>query len=373
MEYDVENLKKKRQKARDAYYNLEPMMSDPEYDALSDLIKRLDPDSPELQTIGAPSPAISPWEKVQHEILMGSLDKVNSTEEFLKWVEGVKATNWFITHKIDGSSMELVYRKGKLIRCVTRGDGIIGEDVTTNVSQIPSVPKVLPVPTDVTVRGEVVMFKEIFNKKYSSEYANPRNTAAGKVREKKGGGKGCLDLEFLAFWSHFEEPLDQAFTMFFSVMWLENHGFKVPSYQASNELGSLKQIYEETVKNREQIPYEIDGLVVSVNDLKKLGELGSPNGRPRGQIAWKFEAAVGITKAVEVKWQVGPSGRVTPVLVVEPVEIGGVTITNISLHNISLFQELKLWEGCQVLVSRRNDVIPYVERNLELESISSSK
>lgn len=362
----ISELKEKLRNARETYFNLQPIMSDQEYDTLRDELSKLAPDEEEVTAVGAPVPQFSIWEKVHHEIPMGSLGKVNSEIEFDEWC--VKATeagakSFYITHKIDGSSMELVYKSGKLIRCVTRGDGLIGENVTVNMIKIPTIPTKLPVEIDLVVRGEVVMMKSVFEEKYSSEYANPRNTAAAKVREKKGGGESCKDLEFLAYWMNIPEDLPK--TIFYIMSWLSNHGFKIPIGTAVADPKDAKNIYDHTTSTRNLIPYEIDGMVITVNNLQILEEMGELNMRPRGQIAWKFDAAMGESIVTDVKWQVGPTGRITPVASIEPVEIGGVTITSVSLHNLSLFRELALSRGCRILVSRRNDVIPYIEMNLD--------
>jgi DNA ligase (NAD+) len=359
-------LRERLRAAREGYYNLAPAISDQEYDALKDELSKLAPDDDEVVAVGAPAPQFSVWEKVRHEIPMGSLSKANTEAEFDEWsarAAGAGAETLYITHKIDGSSMELVYKAGKLTRCVTRGDGKVGEDVTANVSKVPSVPKRLPVPVDLTVRGEIVMLKSVFAEKYAAEYANPRNTAAAKVREKKGGGEACRDLEFLAYWMSVPEDLPK--TLFFAMKWLSNHGFRVPEGTACGDAGDVKKVFASTTASRDAVPYEIDGMVVTVNNLKVLEEMGDLNMRPRGQIAWKFDAAMGESRVVDVRWQVGPSGRITPVASIEPVDIGGVTVTSVSLHNISLFRELALTRGCRVLVSRRNDVIPYIEKNLD--------
>lgn len=364
----IEELRNRLREAREAYYNLNPIISDQEFDALRDELSKLSPNDAEVIAVGAAVPRHSVWEKVKHEIPMGSLDKANSLEDMAAWAVKCSETSainsWFVTHKIDGSSMELVYKKGVLIRCVTRGDGIVGEDVTENVRKILSIPSNLSTPIDVTVRGEVVMMKSVFEEKYSKEYANPRNTAAGKVREKKGGGEACKDLEFLAYWVNFDDAKNEKESMFSLFTWLRNH-FKTPPCQETSVFSSISDMHQKTAEARNLISYEIDGLVISVNDLKILNELGELNGRPRGQIAWKFDAAMGETQVKDIRWQVGPTGRITPVAVVNPVEIGGVTITNVSLHNLDMFRELKLGEGSRVLIARRNDVIPYVERNLD--------
>jgi len=365
MTKDINELKSNLKKWRKAYYNLIPIVSDQEFDAAKDELSRLSPDDEEVMAIGAAPSQISVWQKVRHEIPMGSLAKANSEKELDEWVSKTQNVgSWVITHKIDGSSMELVYQEGRLVRCVTRGDGVIGEDVTSNISKVPSVPSSLKNPINMIVRGEIVMMKDVFTKKYAEEYANPRNTAAGKVREKKGEGEACRDLEFLAYWVHFEKS-EQPETLFLAMGLLDENGFKTPPFTKSKEIDSIKKIYTHEASRRDEIPYEIDGMVISIDDLSVIEEMGSINGRPRGQIAWKFDPAMRETRIIDVKWQVGNSGRITPVAVVEPVDVGGVTITNVSLHNLSLFHDLKLNQGNRVLVSRRNDVIPYLERVLK--------
>jgi DNA ligase (NAD+) len=363
---DIELLAKELKEAREAYYNLTPILSDLDYDAKKERLKQLDPKNEEVIIVGAAPPKYSVWEKVKHEIPMGSLDKVNSLEEFEKFANNIGINhNWVITHKIDGSSMELVYKKGKLIQCSTRGDGIQGEEVSENIRQVPSVPHTLPVEIDVVIRGEIVMLKEVFENIYAEQYANPRNTAAAKVREKKGGGADCQNLEFIAYWM--KSPTQQPKTMSGVFNWLKTHGFKIPESVTTGDLDTICKAHNEINNNRDKIPYEIDGTVISLNDLDLLEELGDLNMRPKGQIAWKFENSTVETNVVDIKWQVGHSGRLCPVCVVEPVGIEGVTVTNISLHNLSMFKDLNLFKGCRVLISRRNSIIPYVEKNLDQE------
>lgn len=372
----IGELKTKLREARQAYFNLSPIISDQEYDALKDELAKLSPNDPEVQKVGASPPTHTIWEKVEHKIPMGSLNKVNETAEFIEWVQSTGSCNDFnyegyllTTHKIDGSSLEVVYEDGKLVRTVTRGDGKIGEDITVNAIQIPNLPKTIPITEEVTVRGEVVMFKNVFEQHYAEQYANPRNTAAGKVRDKKGGGKDCQNLTFLAFTlmsataPDFEEKRFQA---------LRAMKFDTPDWIVGNLDGAIKA-HKEIDQTRDTIPYEIDGTVIRINDIKYQEEMGDLNMRPRGQIAWKFDPAMGITKVIDIKWQVGNKGRICPVAQIEPVQIGGVTISSVSLHNIAFFRNLGLWEGCEVLVSRRNDVIPYIERNLSQERIDSGE
>lgn len=359
-----DELRAKLKAWREAYYNLDPQVPDDVYDAAKDELASIKPDDEEVVAVGAAVPMHSVWEKVTHGIPMGSLSKANTREEFEKWAESTGEKEFFFTHKMDGSSMELVYIDGVLMRCVTRGDGIVGEDVTANVSRIPNIPQKLKSSVAMIVRGEIVMEKATFKEKYSEEYANPRNTAAAKVREKKGGGADCENLRFYAYEMHHDLRPGTYLEMMHELRELR---FTVPEYSSGGTL-TMAALFEKTKEERESLPYEIDGVVVSVNDMQALDNLGSLNMRPRGQIAWKFDAAKRETYIRSVKWQVGPSGRITPVAVVDPVNIGGVVVTNISLHNLLLFRDLKLREGNRVLVSRRNDVIPYIERNLDIEA-----
>lgn len=361
---EIQVLQTKLKEARDNYYNLSPSITDDEYDALKEKLEKLDPKNIEVTTVGAEVPKISVWDKVTHEIPMGSLNKVTSETEFLEWAaKHDPNTEYFMCHKLDGSSLELVYEDGFLTRGVTRGNGIVGEDITDNISQIPSVPKTLgrPVKGKVYVRGEVVMHISIFNKLYASEYANPRNTAAGKVRDRKNGGKDCKNLHFYGFelvlGSKRPKTEEEQFLA------LRNLGFMIPPCWRGTAQQMINDFKSET-DVRDKGIYEIDGEVISINDISYQDSFGSHAMRPKGKIAWKFESKTGVTKMVDVKWQVGPTGRITPVAVVEPVNIGGVSIENISLHNIKMFRELQLSPGDEVLVSRKNDVIPYIEANL---------
>lgn len=369
----VEYLRRKLRSARQAYYNLFPEISDQEYDALKDELLRLSPDDPEVTQVGASPPKHTVWEKVEHKIPMGSLNKVNSTAEFIEWVQSTgSCTDYMqdyllITHKIDGSSLEVVYEDGKLVRAVTRGNGKIGEDITVNAIQIPNLPQAIPIKEEVTVRGEVVMLKNVFEQHYSEQYANPRNTAAGKIRDKKNKGKDCRDLTFLAFTLISPTAPDYEDRKFQA---LEAMGFDIPNWTVGN-LDDVINAHKVIDTNRDSVPYEIDGTVIRINDVQRQDEMGDLNMRPRGQIAWKFDPAMGITRVIDVKWQIGTSsgGRITPVAQIEPVQIGGVTISSVSLHNLAFFKNLGLWKGCEVLVSRRNDVIPYIERNLSREKL----
>lgn len=361
----IEELRETLKRAREAYYNLEPIMADSEYDSMRDELQKLSPKNPEIQLVGASPPMDSVWHKVKHEIQMGSLNKVNNPEEFEEWANNTRSKLFCMTHKIDGASLELVYENGALIRGVTRGDGNVGEDITTNIMKIPSIPHSLPFPDNTTVRGEVVMFKDVFNSRYSDKYANPRNTASAKMREKKNNGKDCENMNFLAYWikddKHYESMSD-------SFRSLNNLGFDTPALSVGS-MDDMKQFFLTATENRSSVPYDIDGMVVSVLNLDLLESLGNVSMRPKGQIAWKFDSEQAESNILDVVWQVGNTGRVCPVAKIKPVKIGGVTIESVSLHNVKMFRELKLFRGCRVLVSRRNDTIPYIESNLDANEI----
>jgi DNA ligase (NAD+) len=356
---------------REAYYNLEPIVPDDVYDKKRDRLKQLCPEHFEVKAVGAHPSVLSIWEKVQHEIPMGSLDKVKSHEEFDKWVAKIGMTDqsdFAITHKIDGASLELIYQKGELVRGVTRGDGYIGEDITCNIKNIASIPQKLSIdnklqPINATVRGEIVMLKEIFDQKYADKYANPRNTASSKMREKKNKGSACKDMEFLAYWIKSNDKIDSMELMF---TYLKQIGFQTPPI-CQGPVKIIKENFIHTAINRASLPYEIDGVVISVASIPLLEELGDVSMRPRGQIAWKFESEKAESRILDVVWQVGLTGRVCPVAKIEPTKIGGVTIESVSLHNLKMFKELKLFRGCRVLIERRNDCIPYLAENLDSE------
>lgn len=362
---ELDELREDLRRYREAYYNLDQIVEDSVYDSKLERLRKLAPDDFEVKTVGATPPKLSVWDKVQHKIPMGSLSKANSPMELGEWAGTTGAEEFLFTHKIDGSSMELVYEKGQLVRCVSRGDGMIGEDVSDNIRLVPDVPAAIPVTEEVTVRGEVVMTKEVFERVYAAEYANPRNTAAGKVRDKKGGGVDCLNLQFMAYTlMSASAPSKESDRM----KVLKKMGFTVPDYGVGTAEDAVLFHASLAAGERDKVPYEIDGTVVRVNDVRAQEALGDLSMRPRGQKAYKFESAKGVTKVVDVRWQVGPTGRITPVASVEPVSIGGVTITSISLHNLAMFRDLALFPGCEVLVERANDVIPYLRENLSRPS-----
>lgn len=361
MSQEIEELAFRLKSARQSYYNLQPKINDIEYDALKTRLQELDPFHEEVLAVGAEALSDTPWQKVPHEIPMGSLNKANSQEEFKEWASKTESEDFLITHKIDGSSLEIVYENGKLIMCASRGDGQIGEDITKNAVRISTIPRVIQNTQKLVIRGEVVMLKSVFQEKYAEEYANPRNTAAGKLRDKKNSGKDCINLNFIAYTLIGNSEIQTEKEQFEA---LKNLGFAIPWYETGDTNKICKE-YEKIKSIRQEILYEIDGLVIRVYNLKQQSGLGELNMRPEGQIAWKFDPASSISTVLDVVWQVGHSGRITGVAKVAPVNIGGVTITSVSLHNLSIFKDLNLFKGSKVLISRRQDVIPYIEARID--------
>lgn len=357
----IEELKRLISQAREDYYNLDPKVPDTTYDIWIEELKTLVPGALEVTSIGAHPPVNSPFAKVKHEIPMGSLNKVNSYEELLSWSQRFQDRDLWISHKMDGLSMELIYEDSQFKKAITRGDGITGEDVTHNVAHIVDIPKLINMDKAI-IRGEVILKKSIFKSHFAGEYANPRNTAAAKVREKDG--KDCKYLNFRPYFIHSSRDYDSFGGMFNA---LSDLGFYIPDLATKISMDSINSIIELESNNRDKIDYDIDGLVISTNSIKEYEALGSINLRPEGQIAYKFESEKGISNAVDIRWQTGSTGRVVPVLIIDPISIGGVTISRVSLQNHMAFRNLKLFKGCRVLISRRNDCIPYCEANLSIE------
>ena len=350
------DLAKRILEASDAYYNGTPTMSDAEYDHLVKKLHSTDPQNPVLRMVGCPIREDSKLQKVQHEIEMGSLGKVNTLDEFNRWAAG--KGKCVVQEKLDGISVSLKYENGAFVQAVTRGDGAQGEDITHNVRLMQGFPQGIPPAHTVYVRGEIILKKSVFQALFSKEYANPRNTVAGLSRKKD---TNLLVGEFMVVC--YDTTNDSFGTETSKLIWLANNGFKV----AHNSMISPKECYDAYKSGvRATLDYDIDGLVVKVNNIRDQIDMGSTDGRPKGQIAWKFDAEAEETLLKSVTWQVGRGGRITPVAELSPVGIGGVTITRASLHNCSNIERLGLvWEDTPVLVSRRNDVIPYVESVVE--------
>lgn len=352
----IQNLKE----AKDAYYGEgQSPLTDTEYDALEDELRAVDPDNEILKKIGAEPK--SAWNKVQHSIPMGSLNKVQNEQQWYDWAKKFdKGTIFAVTEKYDGISVSLEYKDGKLITAITRGDGTIGEDITQNVIKMKNVKKTLPKSFTGWLRGEILLLKED-HKKYFPDTKNPRNTAAGTA--KRLDGKGCehLTVMYYELLTH-KDDTSHSLTSQFNKM--DDFGLNTTVCMSIHDIKEVPGIIQAWDNMRETLDYEIDGMVIRLNFQDDFESWGTVDDRPKGAIAYKFPPIQKTTTVVGTTWQVGRTGRVTPVAELEPVDIGGVTIKRASLHTAKMALESNAGSGARVIISRRNDVIPYVEKVL---------
>ncbi len=348
-----------------AYYNDSPLVSDAAYDGLEDQLRALDPKHPFFAAVGAPVAAVTQWEKAKHAMPMGSLNKAVTEEEFRKWAARCDALavaqkrepisgNLLVTEKLDGLSLAVTYERGELKHAITRGDGEVGERITPNAARMKGVPKKLKEKVSLTVRGEIILKLSDLERAFPGA-SNPRNQAAGT--SKRFDGSGCEHLTVLFYDLDGESHATE--TAKFER--LKALAFETPFAAAVDLEGAIAVHQGYAKKKRAALDYEIDGLVMRANDVKTHLLLGDVNNRPRGAVAFKFASQARVTKVVDLIWDTGSSGRVSPIAVVAPVVIAGATVQRASLANAARVAELGIGIGDEVLVSRRNDVIPYVE------------
>jgi len=361
--------------ASDAYYNKSnPIMTDGEYDKLFDEFKEKYPNDPFLKTIGSPIDPTSKWEKATHKIPMGSLNKVVNIDELRAWATKV-GVEWFaLSEKLDGISIDLEYEDSKLVRAITRGDGEIGEDITKNVRRMQNVHPFLHSNFTGSVRGEIIIAQDDFEtvvalqkQRNEEPIKNLRNGASGLAKRYDGKYSEFLSIVYYDITGTYERKNEK----FLDLM---NLGLPTSAILMNDQLprkfrvSDIETMYNEYEHSkRASLDYEIDGLVVEINELDKYEELGSKDGRPKGAVAFKFTSMKKETKIIGVEWSIGNSGHISPVAILEPVHLGGVTVRRASLHNLEMFKEMNLHENDTVLVSRRNDVIPYVEEIVSRE------
>ncbi|MGA2976281.1 MAG: NAD-dependent DNA ligase LigA [Spirochaetia bacterium] len=371
-----------------------PRVSDIEYDRLFDELAAIETEFPDLARPDSPTRRVGSdltqeLTEAAHTIPVLSLDKSYSLQDLSSWIEKTarnagRELSFVCEEKIDGASMVLYYEKGLLARGVTRGNGLVGNDVTGNVKTIGAVPLRLARPETVAVRGEVFLARSLFatiNARLEEPYANPRNLASGTLRRVKSSEAAQIPLSIFVYEGFFERQRDTHHEILEE---LEELGFRlnprVGFFSDSQGLGavhhrhpdwrtgSLAEIgayLEEERRGRAALDYEIDGIVVKVNEIPVREKLGYTGHHPRWEIAFKFESPEGATTVKAIEIQVGRTGRITPVARVEPVRISGATISNVTLHNQEYIDMLELAVGDRVAVSRRGDVIPAVERVLE--------
>jgi DNA ligase (NAD+) len=351
----IKELEKKILAAASVYYNGSSIMSDEKYDAFVDELAKLDPKN--LAIIGVGAEPVSNWEKVAHKVVMGSLLKVNTQEEFVKWANDYTNNDFFITAKLDGISISLVYENGKLVQAVSRGGGTIGENILPNVARMGGVPLIIKNKMTATIRGEILLSKENW-KKYFPDYSNARNAASGIARDYDG--TRCDKLDVLVY-KILTDDVDVA-TEHQQLDLLQELGFKTPVFyeaKSADEVLDIKNKFEESL--RDAYPYDLDGLVVSNPSLRAQDEFGTVDARPRAARAYKFKSFGKETVIRDIINQVGNTGRVSPVAVFDDVDLLGAITNRASLYNYGYIEELGIDVGAKVIVVRANDVIPRVD------------
>ncbi len=383
----IEKLKKLIDKYRYAYHVLNKSeISDEALDSLKHELKKLEDESPEFLTQDSPTQRVSgkplkEFKKIKHGVKMLSLEDVFSEKEFSGWAKRIKKLlpaeasaksgelEFYSELKFDGLALSLVYEDGILSYAATRGDGETGEDVTQNVRTMESVPLSINKKGEFEVRGEAIItdknFEEINKeqkKKGLKEYANSRNLAAGSLRQLDPKITALRKLDFFAYgilgtdYEHHSDEHEE----------LRRLGFKTGGTHekicAATE--DVFNHHKKIAKDREKIPYHIDGIVVSVNSNRFFRRLGVVGKAPRGAVAFKFSPKEATTKIEDIIVQVGRTGALTPVAILKPVEIGGVTVSRATLHNEDEIKRLGLKIGDSVIVGRAGDVIPDVIKAL---------
>ncbi len=372
------------------YVQNDPLISDFEYDTLYKQLEQYEKEHPGSVTPDSPTQRvgkglIKDFPKVQHLVPMLSLDNSYNADDLLDFdrkareLSGLDSIEYCVEPKFDGASISLIYEHDLLSRGATRGDGEIGDEITPNIKQIRSVPlsaKFSDYGIDqVEIRGEVLMTKNNF-KAYNDALmeeglpplANPRNAAAGSLRIKDTAEVGRRNLEaflyHVSYVSTGKKPsVPETHSAMLEMLW--NVGFRSPK----KEMKVLKGVdavighVQEFEKQRDDLGYEIDGMVIKVNDLKLQDKLGMTSHHPRWAVAFKFKARQGTSKLLSVEYQVGRTGAVTPVAKIEPVQVGGVTVSSISIHNEDYIREKDLKLGDTILIERSGDVIPQIVKS----------
>ena len=354
----INELESLIRQARHDYYNTGiSTVSDEVYDAWMDELSCLKHDSPEVRGIGAVP--VSEWKKVAHEIPMGSLSKVNTLEELTAWLTstGEAYSPVLVTEKLDGISIAVTYIKGAFSQALTRGDGSTGEDISVNVVKMRGVPGRIKNFSG-TLRGEIIL-KKSDQARYFPQYANPRN-AASRIA-KRYDGNGCENLTVMFYQVADGQDFETEAHQF---DWLAENGLLVPNWYVTAMAPGIRTPHDLWLDyqqfKRDELDYEIDGLVVRINHLATQIALGETDGRPKGAIAFKFAPMTRETVLQRIEWQVGGTGRITPVAVFDPVQLVGATITNASLYNVAYIKTLGIDIGSTILIARANDVIPRV-------------
>jgi DNA ligase (NAD+) len=359
----------------------DPEVTDAEYDRLFDELKRIEAEQPELATDDSPTrrvgaPPSDKFQKVAHLAPMGSLEKVTTDEGLLKWADDVRKrldsdepVAYVLEPKIDGSAISLVYENGRLVRGATRGDGLRGEDVTVNLRTIRSIPLTLQgdAPPLLEVRGEVYFPLSGFRRFNEEQVAagkspapNPRNAAAGSLRQLDSRITAARPLAVWVYGTGYREGVAPG-THFETLAWLRQRGFRTnPFVERLESIEEVAKACAEWERRRAELDYEIDGIVIKVDSYDQQQRLGALHERPRWARAYKWAPMTAETRLVKIAIRVGRTGALNPWAILEPVNVGGVTVSRATLHNEEDINRKQIREGDTVIVQRAGDVIPQV-------------
>jgi len=380
----ITHLRHEIEKYNQLYYQLDkPSVTDAEYDRKLRELRVLEEENPHLSQASSPtqtvgSPVLSSFNKVRHEMPMLSLDNVFSADDIVAFIERInnrlKRTlplSFCVEPKLDGLAISLLYEKGHLIRAATRGDGAMGEDVTLNVKTIKNIPHQLTghnIPARLEVRGEVVMPISDFlhyNQQAlindSKAFVNPRNAAAGSLRQLDSSITATRPLAFYSYGIGVIEQGELATSHYQRLQQLKNWGLPLSEeVQLKEGATGCFDYYKYLSEKRNTLDYEIDGIVYKIDDIALQEELGFVARAPRWATAHKFPAQEEQTDLLDVEFQVGRTGAITPVAILNPVFVGGVTVSRASLHNADEIQRLNIKIGDTVIIRRAADVIPQI-------------
>jgi DNA ligase (NAD+) len=394
-ENKIENLRNVLRFHEYRYYILnDPLISDYEYDQLFKALEKIETANPKIITADSPTQRVAKgltkaFPTVQHLVPMLSLDNSYNSDDLVDFdrkareATGISKVEYCVEPKFDGGSLSLIYEDDMLVRGATRGNGVEGDEVTVNIRQIKSIPLSAKFSEyglqQVEIRGEVLINKTNFAK-YNQQMieqgfaplANPRNAASGTLRIKDPEEVRRRNLEVFVYNISFyttkrtKNKSDILQTHSGSLEMLWNLGFRSPKKEMKvfKGIDAVINYCNEFEAKRDDLPYEIDGMVIKVNDIDLQDQLGMTSHHPRWAIAYKFKARQATSKLLNVEFQVGRTGSITPVAKIQPVHIGGVTVTSISLFNEDVIKEKDLKIGDTVLVERAGDVIPYIVKSM---------
>ena len=374
---EITHLRGEIEKNNRLYYDLDaPVISDYEYDMMMRRLKELEAAHPEYVTADSPTQRVggtvlNSFAAVTHEVPLESLNDVFSHEELYDFgrrmedmIEGDYA--YSVEPKIDGLSMSLVYENGVFIQGATRGNGLVGEDVTENLKTVRNLPmKLKNAPAHLVVRGEVYMSKEVFHelnaiREINGEplFANPRNAAAGSMRQQDPKIAASRKLDIIVF--NVQASSESYESHEESLRAIQEMGFPTVPYQIYDSIEDCVSAIEALGENRESLAYDMDGAVIKINDFAQRESLGSTAKAPRWAVAYKYPPEKKETKVVDIVVQVGRTGVLTPKAVVEPVRLAGTTVTNATLHNQDFVDKLDIRIGDTVVVQKAGEIIPEV-------------